>query len=62
LKGGGVEDYNELSNRPLRVPASEITAGTGTSYRLFTVDNIKALGTWAGILGKPNQIEHLAYL
>jgi hypothetical protein len=34
LKGGGVEDYNELSNRPLRVPTSEITAGTGTSYRL----------------------------
>jgi hypothetical protein len=27
LKGGGVEDFNELSNRPLQVPASEITAG-----------------------------------
>jgi hypothetical protein len=49
-----VEDFNELSNRPLQVPASEITAGTGTSYRLFNVDNIKALGAWAGIQGKPN--------
>jgi hypothetical protein len=34
------------------VPASEITAGTGASYRLFNVDNIKALGAWAGIQGK----------
>jgi hypothetical protein len=23
LKGGGVEDFNELSNRPLQVPASD---------------------------------------
>jgi hypothetical protein len=56
LKGGGVEDFNELANRPLQAPASEITAGTGTSYRLFNVDNIKTLGAWAGIVGKPNQI------
>jgi hypothetical protein len=33
-----------------------VAVGTGTSYRLFNVDNIKALGAWVGIQGKPNQI------
>jgi hypothetical protein len=43
LKGTVTEDFNDLTNRPLQAPASEITSGTGTSYRLFTVDNIKTL-------------------
>jgi hypothetical protein len=55
--GSGVNSYIDLENRPDDIiDTTVIPAGTGTSYRLFNVDNIKTLGAWAGIVGKPNQI------
>jgi hypothetical protein len=43
LKGGGVEDFNELSNRPLEITTEQVDSGVGTDPVLITPTKAKAM-------------------
>jgi hypothetical protein len=40
---GGVEDFNELSNRPLEITTNQVDSGVGTDPVLITPTKAKAM-------------------